>query len=162
MGEPLTFTSAAYLEVKGLWRGQSVRPQRRHRRSDADAGSQPYSKGRDPRPLGSILETIAQDMGWTVQLEQALVMQEWPDLVGPDIAEHTEVQSIQGSILHVQCDSTAWATELRRLRKEISTKLTRHYPDAGITDITFHGPHAPSWRHGYRRIQGRGPRDTYG
>lgn len=157
----LTFVSEAYLKSKALWRGQRWDPSRK-RPARPEPKSRPYGKGRDPLSIGSIVHVVAQDMGWTVQLEQTLVVQEWPELVGKDIADHTEVQSVEGGILHIQCDSTAWATELRRLRLDIVTKLLKAYPDAGITDIVFHGPHAPSWRHGYRRVAGRGPRDTYG
>ena len=31
-----------------------------------------------------------------------------------------------------------------------------------VTRLNIHGPAAPSWNKGPRRVQGRGPRDTYG
>lgn len=156
----LTYSSEFYLQMKSLWRGKKFTGKGKRQRDGS--GSSPYSKGRDPRPLGDVLSGISQDMGWTLQLSQSLVIAEWSDLVGPDIAQHTEVVSIQGSILHVQCDSTPWATQLRRMRHQIVTKISETYADAEIDDITFHGPHTPSWRHGVRTVAGRGPRDTYG
>lgn len=157
----ISYAGELYLQAKALWRGERFAKGRRHR-TQTGSPSVPYGKGRDPQPLGDVLQRMATDMGWSKQLEQTLAITEWPDIVGEDIAQHTEVLSVQGSVLQVQCDSTAWATELRRLRMDIVTKLLGRFPDAGITDITFHGPHAPTWRHGYRRVQGRGPRDTYG
>ena len=156
----LSFASEVYLQMKSLWRGRKFTGKSKHRRGGA--GSAPYSKGRDPRSLGDVLAGMSQDMGWTEQLSQSLLLTEWADLVGQDIALHTEVMSIEEVILHVQCDSTPWATQLRRMRHQIVTKITEVYPEAGIEDIVFHGPHTPSWRHGVRRVAGRGPRDTYG
>lgn len=160
MAKGLSFASESYLFAKSVWKGQRFQGIRK--RSGVRQGSQPYAKGRDPHALGSVLSGMVQDMGWTGQLSQSLLITEWNDLVGSDIAQHTEVLSIEGSTLHVQCDSTAWATQLRRMRHQIVTKVIERYPEANIEDISFKGPHTPSWRHGYRTVAGRGPRDTYG
>jgi len=160
MTESLSFASETYLRVKSVWKGQTFRPSKRRRA--AGGGSQPYGKGRDPLALGSILTVMTDDLGWSEQLSQTQLIGEWAKLVGRDIAEHTQVVSIEREILHVKCDSTAWATQLRRMRHQIITKIGETFPDANIEDISFHGPHTPSWRHGPRSIPGRGPRDTYG
>ncbi|WP_233615429.1 DUF721 domain-containing protein [Leucobacter chromiisoli] len=112
--------------------------------------------------LGSILESTAADMGWTRELDQARLVTEWDEFVGSPTAEHTTVVGFKDGILQIQCDSTAWATELRRLRAEMLTRVLEEYPDTGIRDLRFLAPGAPSWRHGPRSVQGRGPRDTYG
>jgi len=86
----------------------------------------------------------------------------WPDLVGAETAEHSTPLSIEDGVLAVQCDSTAWATQLRLMRSHITTTIANRYPDAGIHSVRFDGPNAPSWKRGPRSIPGRGPRDTYG
>ena len=78
------------------------------------------------------------------------------------MAKHTEVIELRDGILTVQCNSTTWATELRRLRVEILSRILDEYPDVGLRDLRFLAPGAPSWRHGSRTVPGRGPRDTYG
>lgn len=160
MSEQLSFASETYLRAKSVWKGQTYRPKRN--RAAPGRGSLPYSKGRDPLALGDILSVMTDELGWSEQLSQSQVITEWAELVGPDIAQHTVVISIEREILHVKCDSTAWATQLRRMRHQIVTKIGEQYPDAHIDDISFHGPHTPSWRHGPRSVPGRGPRDTYG
>lgn len=160
MSEDVSFVSETYLAVKSLWKGKRYRASKKQR--EQRKGSVPYAKGRDPRSLGDVISLMSKDLGWNAQLNQSLLISEWDDFVGADIAQHTTLMSIEGSILHVQCDSTAWATQLRRMRFQIVTKISEQYPDAGIEDITFHGPHVPSWRHGIRSVPGRGPRDTYG
>ncbi|PRI12478.1 hypothetical protein B4915_01220 [Leucobacter massiliensis] len=156
------FATEAYLRAKSVWRGA---PLRRRRRASVDPdlpGARPFGGGRDPRALGDVLTAVSVDMGWSVELEQARVIAEWPQFAGSATAEHTTVLGISNGILQVQCDSTSWATELRRLRAEMLTRLLREYPDAEVRDLRFLAPGAPSWRHGPRTVRGRGPRDTYG
>lgn len=159
--DEMSFASETYLRLKSLWRGQRFTGYKQ-RKSSSRHSSIPYSKGRDPQALSAVLGSLADHMGWQEQLSQSLLLTEWPEFVGEDIAQHTEVMSIERGILHVQCDSTPWATQLRRMRHQIVTKLHEEYPESQIEDISFHGPHTPSWRHGYRTVAGRGPRDTYG
>lgn len=154
-----SFFTAAYLRAKEVWKG---RRSTRRRRTAAKVESTAFGSGRDPRPLGSILGSISEDMGWTADIAQARVIAEWEELAGARTAAHTQVLGISRGVLQVQCDSTTWATELRRLRPEILTRLLREYPDAEITDLRFQAPGAPSWKHGPRVVRGRGPRDTYG
>ncbi|MDA3147059.1 DUF721 domain-containing protein [Leucobacter sp. UCMA 4100] len=161
MSERISFASEAYIHAKSLWSGKRYSAMAARRRK-VDGTSIPYAKGRDPKSIAAVLETMTKDMGWGEQLSQTTLIVEWPTLVGKDIAEHTEVVGITGKKLEIQCDSTAWATQLRRMRHQIVTKLLEQYPEAGIEDILFRGPHTPSWRHGPRSVPGRGPRDTYG
>lgn len=153
------FASAAYLRAKSVWRG---RPVRQRRRNSEDGLTRPFGKGRDPHAVGEVLSFVADDMGWSGEIEQARVIAEWGEFAGETTAEHTTVIGVSKGVLQVQCDSTAWATELRRLRAEILTRLLREYPECEIRDIRFLAPGAPSWKHGPRTVPGRGPRDTYG
>lgn len=156
-----SYASAAYLRAKSVWRGRIER--RRQRRTGDDGGlSSPFGTGRDPRPLGTLLDSVVRDMGWTENLEQARIIEEWAEFVGSATAEHTQVVGIRDGVLEIQCDSTTWATELRRLRAEMITRLLAEYPDSDIREMRFRGPGAPTWRHGPRVVPGRGPRDTYG
>lgn len=158
-GEP-GFASAVYLRAKSVWKGIPAR--RRRVAAEGDGITKPFGSGRDPRALGDVLLRVVDDMGWIAELEQARIVVEWPEFAGEATAEHTEVIGISHGVLQVQCDSTTWATELRRLRGEMLTRLLKDYPDSEIRDLRFLAPGAPSWRHGPRSVPGRGPRDTYG
>lgn len=155
------FASDMYLRAKGLWKGLSGRSARR-KRGQGLGGNVPFSGGRDPKPLGDVLAIAAEDMGWAAELEQATVISNWATLVGEVTAPHTRVIELRDGILIVQCDSTSWATQLRRMRAEIMSRILDQYPASGIEDLRFLAPGAPSWRHGSRVVPGRGPRDTYG
>lgn len=153
------FASESYLQAKALWKGLPIR--RRGAKREKRVGT-PFSSGRDPKTLGAVLERATEDMGWTAELAQAKVISDWAELVGETTAPHTSVVELRDGVLIVQCDSTAWATELRRMRAEVLTRIIELYPEADIEDLRFLAPGAPSWRHGSRVSKGRGPRDTYG
>lgn len=155
------FASEAYQRAKALWKGMAPRKRGAKRASGEQVGS-PFSKGRDPKPLSVVLAVAAEDMGWAPELEQARLISDWPELVGATTAPHTRVIELRDGILIVQCDSTAWATELRRMRAQVLTRIIELYPEAGVRDLRFLAPGAPTWRHGSRVAPGRGPRDTYG
>lgn len=159
VGDP-GFASAVYLRAKSIWRGRSQRT--KHSVGEQEGLTKPFGSGRDPRSLSDVIVHMTNDMGWNAEIEQARVIEDWAELAGENTAEHTTVVGVNKGVLQVQCDSTTWATELRRLRAEILTRMLREYPEAGIRDIRFLAPGAPSWRHGSRSVPGRGPRDTYG
>lgn len=156
----LSFASKTYLHFRRVWLG--TYEQRKARRAESSGISKPFGKGRDPKLLGETLSSIASDLGWSEYLAESSVAQQWPIIVGESMAEHARVLEITEGVLRVQCDSTAWATELRRMRTQVLTRIHQDYPEANITEIKFIAPNAPSWKHGPKSIPGRGPRDTYG
>jgi len=124
--------------------------------------SVPFGDGRDPRGMDDILDGLTSHMGWNSSLAQADLLASWVEIAGADTAEHSVPAAIVDGVLTVRCDSTAWATQLRLMRTQLTTLIAQRYPEAGITSVRFEGPNAPSWKRGPRAIPGRGPRDTYG
>jgi predicted nucleic acid-binding Zn ribbon protein len=101
-------------------------------------------------------------MGWDSPLARAELLAGWSEIVGDETAAHASPIGIEEGVLTVRCDSTAWATQLRRMNATITTKIVTTFGAAGIESVRFLGPDAPSWKRGPRAIPGRGPRDTYG
>ena len=81
-------------------------------------------------------------------------MAEWATLVGPEISAHCTPESFTGTTLHVRCDSTAWATQLRLLSVSLLEKFRVELGDGVVTSIQVLGPSAPSWRKGGRSVIG--------
>lgn len=150
-----------YLHLKEVWSGRRQQKRRNSRTIDP-SDSVPFGKGRDPHSLGSTLGNLTDQLGWSPQLSQSEVLLGWPALVGPELADHATAVDLADGVLMVQCDSTAWATQLRLMRSTILERLANEYPDAKVESIRFIGPDVPSWKHGFRSVPGRGPRDTYG
>ncbi len=150
-----------YLHLKQVWSGKRQGASKRGR-SGEKGESVPFGKGRDPHSLGSTIGNLTQQLGWTPQLAQSQVLLGWAKLAGENVAEHAHPVDLADGVLVVQCDSTAWATQLRLMRSSILEQISLTHPDARVESIRFLGPDVPSWKHGFRSVPGRGPRDTYG
>jgi predicted nucleic acid-binding Zn ribbon protein len=135
---------------------------RKRAKNRKEATSVPFGLGRDPRGIDDILEGLTTRLGWSSPLARADLLASWSELAGLETAEHSTPIGIEEGVLTVHCDSTAWATQLRLMRGQITTRIAQRFPEAGIESVKFDGPNAPSWKRGPRSIPGRGPRDTYG
>jgi predicted nucleic acid-binding Zn ribbon protein len=125
--------------------------------------SGPGPDDRDPQPLGRVVSRVAMDRGWSPRLTDATVLGRWPHLVGPEIAGHCTPVSLHDGELVLQAESTAWATQLRTLQRQLLVRLAAAVGKDVVRRIRVVGPSGqPSWRHGSRSVRGRGPRDTYG
>ena len=129
--------------------------------ADTRGFSQFHSTGRDPLGLGKVVGRLVAERGWTSPVAVGSVMAEWATLVGPEISAHCTPESFTDTTLHVRCDSTAWATQLRLLSISLLEKFRTELGDGVVTSIQVLGPSAPSWRKGGRTVNGRGPRDGY-
>ena len=118
--------------------------------------------GRDPQPFGRLLGGIAADRGWQPRIAEGTLFGMWEQIVGPDIAAHATPTELRENVLHVQAESTAWATQLRYVQSQIIAKIAAAVGDGAVTSLRITGPKGPSWRKGERHVRGRGPRDTYG
>lgn len=155
--------SAVYRRLRRLFGDPGMRSSDARKRAiRVDGASAPFGSGRDPSGLADVIDSMTRSLGWSSPLARGELLTSWPELVGADIAAHSEPAGIDDGVLTVQCDSTAWATQLRLMRGEIVTTILRRYPDAQVSSIHFIGPGAPSWKRGPRSVPGRGPRDTYG
>ena len=71
--------------------------------------------------------------------------------------------SLRDGELVLQAESTAWATQLRTLQRQLLARLAAGVGEDVVTpDPGGRARPRPSWRHGPRHVRGRGPRDTYG
>lgn len=134
----------------------------RSRPQQSRSARTPRSKDRDPRLLGSVMEHLVADRGWSTELNVHALLGRWASLVGEVNAEHTTPESYEDGVLVVRADSTAWATSLRTMAHQLVARLNDELGQGTITQIRVLGPVAPSWKRGRRSVPGLGPRDTYG
>ncbi|KAA9394784.1 DUF721 domain-containing protein [Kocuria coralli] len=122
------------------------------------AGASP----RDPQGVGSVMQRFVSGRGWRTPVAVGSVMNMWPEIVGPYIAENCVPEAFEDTVLKVRCSSTAQATNLRMLESQILKRIETKLGTGIVTRLEIHGPVAPSWKRGRRTVRGRGPRDTYG
>jgi predicted nucleic acid-binding Zn ribbon protein len=156
-------------------RRRAARPPRRTPRSADGAGGEgggarwrprgysgPGPDPRDPQPFGAILARLVKARGWQGPAAEATVFGAWEKVVGPDVAAHSRPVKLADGELTVEAESTAWATQLRLLAASLLQRIAAEVGHNVVKKLHIHGPAAPSWSRGQRRVQGRGPRDTYG
>ncbi|GAA0612584.1 DciA family protein [Kutzneria viridogrisea] len=124
--------------------------------------SGPGADDRDPQPLGRLAARIAAERGWTEQLSGGQVFARWAKLVGEDVAQHAKPITLRDGELVVQAESTAWATQLRLLQRQLLQRIAAGIGPNVVKRLKVQGPSAPNWRFGPLHAPGRGPRDTYG
>jgi predicted nucleic acid-binding Zn ribbon protein len=124
--------------------------------------SGPGPDPRDPQLFGTVLQRLMKQRGWEKPKAEATVFGAWEKVVGPDIARHSRPVKLDDGVLTVEAESTAWATQLRMLAASLLKNIAAEVGHNVVTRLNIHGPAAPSWQRGPRRVQGRGPRDTYG
>nr|WP_206442077.1 DciA family protein [Streptomyces boncukensis] len=140
--------------------------QKRQARHGGGLRSGARRDGRDPMPLGAAVNRLITERGWEAPAAVGGVMGRWPQLVGPEVAQHCEPQRYdeEERTLTVRCDSTAWATQLRLLAPRLVARLNEDLGQGTVRLIKVRGPEAPRPRFsGPLRAPGsKGPGDTYG
>ncbi len=135
------------------------------RRARGGLRSGARSDGRDPLPLGAAISRLIMERGWEAPAAVGGVMGRWPQIVGPDVANHCEPQRYDEPerTLVVKCDSTAWATQLRLMAPQLVARLNADLGHGTVRLIKVLGPGGPERSYGRLRAPGsRGAGDTYG
>ncbi|MFF9346612.1 DUF721 domain-containing protein [Streptomyces sp. NPDC014734] len=141
--------------------------QKRQARRGGGLRSGARADGRDPLPLGAAIHRLIAERGWETPAAVGGVMGRWPQIVGDDLANHCVPlrydEDPDERVLTVQCDSTAWATQLRLLAPQLVARLNADLGPGTVRMIKVLGPGGPQRRFGPLRAPGStGSGDTYG
>ena len=84
----------------------------------------PDDPGSTPTPINDAIDAYVKRAGMARRLDQASVIPEWPELVGPRIAGvTTPIVVLEGGVLVVAVTSSAWMQELQLHSHTILKKL---------------------------------------
>ena len=82
------------------------------------------SQPRRPSTLADALASYLRRSGFAKRIQQAGVIEAWPDLVGPQIAAVTAPESVtQDGVLRVRVATAAWANELSLMTPRILARV---------------------------------------
>ena len=77
-----------------------------------------------PTPLADVLARYFKQAGLTKRVQQAGIIEEWAELVGPQIASVTAPESVTpDGVLRVRVASAPWANELSLMSPRILARL---------------------------------------
>jgi predicted nucleic acid-binding Zn ribbon protein len=124
--------------------------------------SGPGPDPRDPQAFGAVLAKLVKARGWQKPAAEARIFGMWEAVVGADLASHSRPVKLEDGELTVEAESTAWATQIRLLTGKVLGRIANEVGRDVVKKLNVHGPVAPSWVKGPKRVRGRGPRDTYG
>lgn len=80
--------------------------------------------GAGAAPIGEALEAYLKRSGLKRRLDQASAVEDWADIVGPQIADATTPDGVSADgILFVRVRSAAWMQELQLMSPTILAKL---------------------------------------
>ena len=112
--------------------------------------------------LGAILARTIKTREWDTPTKMGSVMAKWRDIVGPNNADHTFIETFDGHKLIVRADSTARAKQLQLMLPSVERRIAEEVGSGVVEQLIILGPVAPSWKKGPYVVRGRGPRADYG
>ena len=136
---------------------------RRAVRRKEQRGRRTRDKG-DPLLFGAAIEGLLAARGWQADVRSAGVTERWPQVVGEEIAARCRPVSLTDGTLLLEAESTAWATQLRLMARQIMERVEAELGAGAVRAVRVQGPtSARGPQPGALRVRGsRGPRDTYG
>lgn len=139
--------------------GYIKRPRAEKNNLEAERSQNPT----DPQLISDVLKNLIKDREWQSGIAEGNLFANWAELVGTEIAEHSEPITILDGVLTIRTTSTAWATQLNLISSDLLASLQASTPGALVEKLSIIGPQGPNWKRGIRTIRGaRGPRDTFG
>jgi predicted nucleic acid-binding Zn ribbon protein len=94
-------------------------------------------KKKDPEQIGAVVNKILRECGWNEGLQQSPPLIDWQDLVGSNIAEQSQPESLKDGVLYVRVENSVWLNHLRFLSEELRQKLNKKLPSLPIKEIRF-------------------------
>lgn len=139
--------------------GYIKRPRAEKNNLEAERNQNPT----DPQLISDVLKNLIKDREWQSGIAEGNLFANWAELVGTEIAEHSEPITILEGVLTIRTTSTAWATQLNLISSDLLASLQASSLGALVEKLSIIGPQGPNWKRGIRTIRGaRGPRDTFG
>ena len=93
---------------------------------------------RRPSAIGDVLAGVLKSTGIAARVEQALVIPEWPQVVGEQIALISKPHSITADgTLFVHVTTNAWMMELSMLEPELVRGLNARAPKSNVKKIRW-------------------------
>jgi predicted nucleic acid-binding Zn ribbon protein len=89
-------------------------------------------------PVGDVLGDLLKARGLDARLTQATAVDDWADVVGPQIAAVTQARSVTADgVLWVDVRTAAWMAELSLLLPDLLSRLNATASRAPIKQVRF-------------------------
>ena len=83
---------------------------------------------------------------WIPYLKIAQLRNHWDQVVGPVIAQHSQVIGLRDGVMTIRADSAAWATQLTYLIPQLERTIKERLQGLDVHKIQVTGPRAATFR----------------
>ena len=90
-----------------------------------------------PKRIGDLIPALLEKLGLSQGIHDRLVLERWPEIVGPKIAEVTVAERIRDGKLWVSVGHPAWRNELTFMKRELIDKINLAMGEKVVRDIIF-------------------------
>ncbi len=87
--------------------------------------------------IGAVLPSVLRDLGLQKRFSERKLVEQWADVVGPELARRARAMRFERGTLFVYVDHGAWMQELHFMEKELVRKLRAACPDVNLVRIKF-------------------------
>lgn len=115
----------------------------RPRRAGSEKRAQGAPRGRGagdggrPQLVRELLDTYLERAGLRAGVAAAAVFSEWPELVGPGIADVTRVERVSDGVLVVAVRTSAWLMELNMMKRHLLARVNAGRGEGRFRQIVF-------------------------
>ncbi len=89
------------------------------------------------KKVGSVVEKMLRSYNLWQGYQQYLLVENWDNIVGPDLAEVTRAESISKGVLRISVKDSVWAYHLSILKPRLVKKLNDYAGGKIVKDIFF-------------------------
>lgn len=90
-----------------------------------------------PARIGSLVEGFLEEKGIKQQVARQSVIDLWPELVGPHVAQVTRAKGISEATLFVEVRTSAWLMELNMMKPDVLDRVNEALEEAPLERIVF-------------------------
>lgn len=101
-------------------------------------------------PIGEATRRLLRARGLEATVTLGDVLDAWADVVGAPVAAHAQPRALHASVLTVEVDEPAWATQIQFLSGGILSSLAERLGDRAPTSLSLRVARAGRGRPGQR------------
>ena len=90
-----------------------------------------------PKRIGDLIPALLEKLGLSRAIADHSVLDRWPEIVGPKIAEVSTPERIRDGKLWVSVSHPAWRNELTFMKRDLIGKINAALGSEVVKDIIF-------------------------
>ncbi len=90
-----------------------------------------------PQRIGTLIGNVVDDLGISRKIDEARIVEAWPEVAGPTISRMTSSSWVKGRTLFIKISSAAWRQELHLQREGWRDRINQQLGKDLVREIRF-------------------------